>query len=392
MSTKDYLQKDYYAALGVPKDAAAPEIKKAYRKLARQYHPDANTGDAKAEARFKEISEAYDVLSDTKRRKEYDDARLLFAGGRFGGGRPGPGTGPAGGGMTFDINDLIGDAGRTGAGANGGFGDLFGGLFGQAGRRASSGAPRRGQDLESQVTLSFADAVEGVTVPLRLTTPATCNTCSGTGAKPGTTPRVCPNCTGTGMNNDNQGSFAFAEPCRECRGRGMLVEDPCRTCLGSGTTPSERTLTVRIPAGVADGQKIRLKGKGSPGQRGAPSGDLIVSVQVTPHPVFGRSADNLTVKVPVTFAEAALGATIKVPTLGGQPVSLKLASGSTSGRTLRVRGKGVPRRDGTRGDLLVTIDIAVPQKLSAKAREALETFAAEASEDPRASLLEVANG
>ncbi len=397
MSVRDFVEKDYYKALGVPKDASAAEIKKSYRKLARKFHPDANTGSAGSEERFKEISEAYDVLSDGKRRKEYDEARTLFAGGGFrmpAGNGPGP-TGA--GGFTFDLGDLFGGAGAgtPGAGApgSGGLGDLLGGLF-SAGRRGTSttAGPRRGRDISSEVTLSFEDAVRGVTVPLRLAIPGSCATCYGSGAKPGTVPRVCPTCSGTGSVGTNQGSFAFAEPCRDCLGRGLLVDEPCPTCAGTGKGTTERTMTVRIPAGVSEGQRIRLKGKGTSGERGGAAGDLNVQVHVTPHAVFGRAADNLTLTLPVTFPEAALGAAVKVPTLDGTPVTLKLPPGTTNGRTLRVRGRGVGRSDGTRGDLLVTVDVAVPQKLSGKAREALETFAAEAADDPRAHLTALVGG
>jgi len=396
MSVRDYVEKDYYKALGVPKDASAAEIKKSYRKLARKFHPDANKGSSGSEERFKEISEAYDVLADGKRRKEYDEARALFAGGGFR--MPaGNGPGPAGaGGFTFDLGDLFGGAGAPGAGApgSGGLGDLLGGLFGAASRRGTGTAagPRRGRDINSEVTLSFEDAVRGVTVPLRLAIPGSCATCYGSGAKPGTVPRVCPTCSGTGSVGTNQGDFAFAEPCRECLGRGLLVDEPCPTCGGTGKGSTERTMTVRIPAGVSDGQRIRLKGKGTPGERGGVAGDLNVQVHVTPHLVFGRNADNLTLTLPVTFPEAALGAEVKVPTLDGTPVTLKLPAGTTNGRTLRVRGKGVGRRDGTRGDLLVTVEVAVPQKLSGRAREALQTFAAEAADDPRAHLTALVGG
>ena len=399
MSVRDFVEKDYYKALGVPKDASVAEIKKSYRKLARQFHPDANKSKPDAEERFKEISEAYDVLSDDKRRKEYDEARALFAGGRFrmptGGNGPRPGAG-AGGDYTFDLGDLgdlFGGGSTSAGGGAGGLGDILGGLFGAAGRRTSTTAgPRRGRDITSDVTLSFEDAVRGVTVPLRLAIPGSCTTCYGSGAKPGTIPRVCPNCNGTGSVGHNQGDFAFAEPCRECLGRGFLVDDPCPTCHGTGKGTTERTMTVRIPAGVADGQRIRLKGKGTPGERGGAAGDLNVLVHVTPHPVFGRSGDNLTLTLPVTFPEAALGAEVKVPTLDGTPVTLRLPSGTTSGRTLRVRGKGVTRKDGSRGDLLVTVEVAVPQKLSGKAKEALQTFAAEAGDDPRAHLTAMVGG
>jgi molecular chaperone DnaJ len=393
MSARDYVEKDYYKALGVPKDANAAEIKKSYRKLARQFHPDANKGNAASEERFKGISEAYDVLSDGKRRKDYDEARSLFAGGGFR--MPaGSGPGPAGaGGFNFDLGDLFAGGSAPGP-ASGGLGDLLGGLFGTAGRRTTSttAGPRRGRDIGSEVTLSFDDAVRGVTVPLRLAIPGSCTTCYGSGAKPGTVPRVCPNCSGTGSVGTNQGDFAFAEPCRECLGRGLLVDEPCPTCQGSGKGTSERTMTVRIPAGVSEGQRIRLKGKGTPGERGGAAGDLNVLVHVTPHAVFGRSGDNVTLTLPVTFPEAALGAEVKVPTLDGLPVTLKLPAGTTNGRTLRVRGRGVTRRDGTRGDLLVSVEVAVPQKLSGKAKDALETFAAETGDDPRAHLTAMVGG
>jgi molecular chaperone DnaJ len=373
MSVRDYVEKDYYAALGVPKDAPAAEIKKAYRKLARKYHPDANAGDAKAEEKFKEISEAYDVLSDATKRKEYDEARTMFAGGGFR--MPPPG---GGGNVTFDLGDLFG-----GGGAGGGLGDILGGLFGGRGRTS---APRRGADVEAEVTLSFDDATAGVTVPLTISGPHTCPTCRGSGAKPGTATRVCPRCSGTGMASTNQGGFAFAEPCRDCRGRGLLVDDPCATCHGSGEAITSRTLRARIPAGVADGQRIRLKGKGEAGERGGPSGDLLVTVHVGEHKIFGRKGDNLTLTLPVTFPEAALGATVKVPTLDGGTVSVKIPAGTASGRVLRVRGKGVARRDGTKGDLLVRVEVTVPTHLGDDAKQALEAYAAAQPDNPRAYL------
>jgi len=390
VSTKDYLEKDFYKVLGVAKDAPADEIKKAYRKLARKHHPDTNKGDSESEERFKEISEAYDVLSDDTKRREYDEARALFGSGglRFPGGPGGARMGAPGGmgGSTFDLGDLFG--GSAGAGA--GLGDVLGGLFGRG--RAGAGSaqgPRRGPDVESEVTLAFTEAVDGVTVPLRLTSEGACSACRGTGAKAGTTPRVCPTCQGSGQTSRNAGGFAFAEPCRDCRGRGLVVDDPCPVCHGSGRAPSTRTIQARIPAGVKDGQRIRLKGKGAPGERGGASGDLFIVVHVSAHELFGRKDDNLTLSLPVTFPEAALGAEVKVPTLGGQPVTLRIPAGTTSGRTFRVRGKGVSRRDGTRGDLLVSVDVAVPQKLDAKAREALEAFrAATSGDDPRAGLLD----
>ncbi|TDC26478.1 molecular chaperone DnaJ [Streptomyces sp. 8K308] len=392
MSTKDFIEKDYYKVLGVPRDATEAEIKKAYRKLARENHPDANKGDARAEDRFKDVSEAYDVLGDAKRRKEYDEARALFGNGGF---RPGPG---AGGQFNFDLGDLFGGpqggAGpsRAAGGFGGGIGDVFGGLFNRGGTGTRT-APRRGQDIESEVTLSFTEAVSGATVPLRMSSSAACKACSGTGDKNGT-PRVCPTCVGTGqISRGGGGGFSLTDPCVDCKGRGLIAQDPCTVCRGSGRATSSRTMQVRIPAGVDDGQRIRLRGKGAPGERGGPNGDLYVVVHVDEHPVFGRRGDNLTITVPVTFSEAALGGEIKVPTLGGPPVTLKLPPGTPAGRTMRARGKGAVRKDGTRGDLLVTIEVAVPRDLGDRARKALEEYRVAAEgEDPRAGLFEAAKG
>jgi len=387
LSTKDFLEKDYYKTLGVAKGASADEIKKSYRKLARKYHPDANEGDPKAEERFKEISEAYNVLSDEKRRKEYDEARTLF-----GGGPRMPGSRGTTGGYNFDLGDLFGNT--TGA-AGSRLGDLLGGVFGRGGGGTTTtqqARPRRGADVETETSLSFSDAIEGATVSLRLTGEGPCKSCMGTGAKAGTVPRVCPTCEGTGQGSRNLGSFAFSEPCKTCHGRGLVVDDPCPTCSGSGRAMSTRTIQARIPAGVADGQRIKLAGKGVSGERGGPNGDLYVRVHVDKHPVFGRSAHNLTLTVPVTIAEAALGAEIKVPTLHGMPVSLRIPAGTPSGRTFRVRGKGVRRKDGTIGDLLVTVNVQVPTELNAKAKAGLEAFRdATAGPDPRADLLRQAN-
>lgn len=363
MSARDYVEKDYYKALGVPKDASASDIKKAYRTLARDLHPDKNPG---GEERFKEVSEAYDVLSDAAKRKEYDEARSLFGSGY----RPGA---YAGGGVPgFDLGDLFNRAG----GSTGGLGDVFGGLFGG---RTAGRAPRRGQDVEADVTLAFADAVRGATVPLRLTTTGPCTTCGGSGAAPGTTPHVCATCSGQGVTSRQQGGFAFSEPCRACRGTGRVVETPCPSCAGEGRSVQSKTLNVRIPAGVSEGSKVRLAGRGGAGERGGPAGDLMVTVHVTPHQWFGRKDHHLTVKVPVTFAEAALGAQVSVPTLDG-PVTLKVPAGTASGRTFRVKGRGVPGK----GDLLVTVEVAVPARLTKEAEKALEAFAAAAPDDPRA--------
>jgi molecular chaperone DnaJ len=393
MSTRDFIEKDYYAALGVSKDADAAAIKKAYRKLAQELHPDKNPGNAEAETRFKEVSEAYDVLSDTKRRAEYDDARRLFGAGARGGGFPGGGfSGGGGGSQTFDLGDLFGGAGTAGAGrGGGGLGDLLGGLFGGAGgagsarsRSQAASGPARGQDVETEATLSFEEAVLGVTVPLRMQSPGTCPTCHGNGAKPGTSPHTCPVCQGAGVTSRSQGAFAFSEPCRNCRGTGSFVDDPCPTCAGSGVTSQTRTITVRIPPGVKDGQRIRLAGKGAPGRRGGPAGDLFVVVHVSEHQLFGRKGDDLTLTVPITFAEAALGTTLTVPTLDGS-VSLKVPAGTSGGRTLRVRGRGVPGK-GKAGDLLVTLDVAVPVRLTPAQRKVIESLAEEMNEDPRPQI------
>jgi molecular chaperone DnaJ len=381
VSTKDFLEKDYYKALGVTSSASQADIKKAYRKLARELHPDKNPGDTKAEARFKEISEAYDVLSDEKRRREYDEARTLFSGGGFrSGGGPGAGA-------PFDLSDLFGGGRPTSSGAgSSGLGDLFGGLFGgrggTRGGRTTVQQPARGSDVETEVTLAFDEAVAGVTVPLQLASPSSCRTCGGTGARPGTAPHACAACLGTGLVTRNQGAFAFSEPCRECRGTGQIIEEPCPDCRGTGVRRQSRTITVRIPPGVKDGQRIRLAGKGAPGLRGGTPGDLYVRVHVSDHDLFGRKGDDLTLVLPVTFPEAALGASVRVPTLDGA-VTLKVPAGTGSGRTLRVRGKGAPRRTGGAGDLLVTIEVAVPKSLSPEAREALEKYAATQPEDPR---------
>ena len=382
MSTKDYLEKDYYKVLGVSKDAKPDEIKKAFRKLARENHPDQNQNDPKAEQRFKDISEANSVLSDPAKRKEYDEARSLFGGGGFR--FPGGGQGPS-------MEDLFRNAGGSGAGAaSGNISDLFGNLFGGTSTRRTTTqrGPRRGQDIEGEATIDFTDAVEGVTVTMQTVSDEACGACSGTGAKSGTLPRVCPTCQGSGMETSTPGGvFAVSEPCHDCRGRGLIVEEPCPVCGGSGRGRSTRSMQVRIPAGVTDGQRIRIKGKGGAGENGGAPGDLYVLVHVRPHKLFGRKGDNLTLTVPVTFTEAALGAEVSVPTLNGQRVTLKLGPGTPNGRTFRVRGRGVHKNDGSTGDLLVTVEVQVPNQLNDTAKEALESFAAALGDaDPRSSL------
>lgn len=364
-----WLEKDYYKVLGVAKNASADDIKKAYRKLAKELHPDANQNDPKAEERFKAVSEAYDVVGNDATRREYDEAREMFAQGRY----PGGGFGGAGG-----------------FGASGGFpggfdlGDLFGGMFGGGGRR-----PQRGSDLETRVTVSFADALRGVTSPIRLTGEQACGTCRGSGAKPGTNPTACGTCRGSGHSQRNVGGFAMSEPCRECRGTGKRIEHPCPECRGVGAVHATRTVQVRIPAGVKDGARIRLAGRGGPGALGGPAGDLFVVVEVLPHPVFGRRDDHLTVTVPISINEATLGGTIPVPVVTGGSVSLKIPAATRHGKTFRIKERGVPNAKGKHGDLLVTVEIAVPQKLNKRAKEALEAFAeAMQEDDPREELLQ----
>jgi molecular chaperone DnaJ len=361
----DWAQKDFYAELGVKKDATADEIKKAYRKLARANHPDSNPGDTAKHDKFKSVAEAYDVVGDADKRKKYDEMRSLYGGGG--------GFGRGGGGGGFNLDDLLRDRGGTGGG---GFGDVFGDLFG-GGRRTQQARPRpqKGPDAETAATLSFTDAMDGATISLRLTSDAPCPDCSGTGGKPGTKPHICPECEGAGfVVSSVGGAFSMNETCPRCGGRQLIYDEPCPTCHGSGHGMSSRTIQARIPAGVKDGQRIRLRGKGGAGENGGPAGDLFVSVKVTPHRIFGRKADNLTLTVPVSFDEAALGAEIKVPTLGGAPVTLKIPAGTPNGRTFRVRGKGVRKSDGTTGDLLATVEVQVPAQLDQAAREAVEAY------------------
>jgi molecular chaperone DnaJ len=366
---REWYEKDYYKVLGVSDDAPAKDITKAYRKLARANHPDTHPGDDAAEERFKEISAAYDVLGDEAKRKEYDEVRKL---GPIGGFQPG---GPGQGGFNFNVG-------------SDGLGDLLGQMFGR-GRRgggpSAAAGPQRGADVEATLTLDFADAAQGITTTLHLTSDAQCSTCHGSGAKPGTQPVVCSNCGGRGVIDDNQGLFSFSSPCRVCGGRGVIVTDPCPTCHGTGTERRRREVQARIPAGVADGQKIRLKGRGAPGRNGGPPGDLIVECHVTPHRLFGRDGNNLTVKVPVTFAEAALGGDIDVPTLDGPRVMLRLRPGTSSGSRHRVKGKGIATKKGT-GDLIVTVEVDVPTHLSDEQRAAVEALTAATTVSPRTRL------
>ncbi|MGI8522618.1 MAG: molecular chaperone DnaJ [Nocardioides sp.] len=375
----DWATKDFYGELGVAKTATQDEIKKAYRKLARANHPDSNPGDSAKHDRFKSVAEAYDVVGDPEKRTKYDEMRELYGSGGFGGGFGGGGQGG------FDLDDLLRDRA-----AGGGLGDMFGDLFG-GGRARQQARPRptKGADAETSATIGFTDAVDGVTLSLRLTSDAPCPTCQGTGGKPGTRPHICPECEGAGFIVNSMGGFSVQETCPACGGRQLVYDDPCPTCHGSGRGTSARTIAARIPAGVKDGQRIRLRGKGAAGENGGPAGDLYVSVKVSPHRIFGRTGDNLTLDVPVSFDEAALGAEIRIPTLGGSPVTLKVPAGTPNGRTFRVRGRGAQKKDGTKGDLLATVQVQVPAVLPDAAREAVERYrAAMAGKPLRANLFE----
>jgi molecular chaperone DnaJ len=385
----DWAQKDFYAELGVKKDASTDEIKKAYRRLARANHPDSNPGDTAKHDKFKAVAEAYDVVGDPDKRVKYDEMRQLYGSGAFrggfGGGFGGGGGQPGG----FNLDDLLRDqAGRSG----GGFGDMFGDLFGGGRRQQRAARPQKGADVETTATISFTDALEGVTISLRLTSDAACPDCHGTGGKPGTKPKVCPECEGAGfVVSSAGGAFSINETCPRCGGRQLVYDEACPTCRGSGRGMSARTIQARIPAGVKDGQRIRLRGKGAAGDNGGPAGDLFVTVKVTPHRLFGRTGDNLTLDVPVSFDEAALGAEIKVPTLGGTPVTLKLPAGTPNGRTFRIRGRGATKSDGTRGDLLATVEVQVPATLPPEARSAIEAYRAAMADKPlRTKLFEEA--
>jgi molecular chaperone DnaJ len=371
---RDWLEKDYYAVLGVPKNASQKEVRKAYRALAQKNHPDANPGDKSAEERFKEISAAYDVLGDEKKRKEYDRAREM-AGAGFGFGFGGPG------GARVRVEDL---------GFEEAFGDLFnlfgGGFGGPAGARARGRrVPRKGPDLETAVRITFEEAAFGATVTVNVAGAASCETCGGTGAAPGTRVRTCPECSGTGQVAVDQGMFSLNRTCRMCGGSGRLIDSPCQTCGGSGRTRSSRPLKVKVPSGVQDGARIRVSGRGEPGPPGVEPGDLYVVVHVAPHPFFGRKGANLTLSLPLTFPEAALGADVKVPTLNGS-VTLRIPPGTAGGKTFRLRGHGASKRGGGRGDLLVTVTVEVPKRLSKRERELLEQFQEAHQESPRAGL------
>ena len=364
---REWFEKDYYQVLGVAKNATAAEIKKAYRKLAQQHHPDANPGNAEAEERFKEISAAHDVIGDEDKRKQYDQVRDMAAAG-YGAGGSGGGGGFPGGVRFEDLGDL---------------GDLFGGLFGGAGR-GSRARSARGADLETTVTVAFDDAMSGTTVPVRIQGPAPCETCHGSGAAPGTSASTCSRCGGSGAVAVNQGLFQMSQTCPVCHGSGRVVETPCPTCGGIGSRRRTRSFQVKVPAGVNDGARIRLAGRGEPGSAGGQPGDLFVRVRVQQHAFFGRAGHDLTLELPVTYPEAALGAEVRVPTLNG-PITMKVPAGTPNGKTFRLKGKGAPKRGG-HGDLLVTTRIEVPRKLSRPEKDLLKRLRETEKGSPRRDL------
>jgi molecular chaperone DnaJ len=362
--------RDYYEVLGVKKTATQDEIKKAYRKLARQYHPDANPNDPKAEEKFKEVSSAYETLSDPEKRKQYDAGPSFFGQG------PQPGGGgfrgyQAGQPMGGDWADL--------------FGNLFGGgqTFGGFGGRGKA-RPQRGEDKSVSVRLSFEDALKGVTTKISVPQNVSCKTCGGSGAAPGTSPSTCPQCRGRGVVSQSQGFFSLNQPCPRCGGSGTVIEHPCPTCSGRGTTHALKKFTVPLPAGVKDGTKIRLRGKGEPGVRGGEPGDLYVIAHVDESPLFERRGADLQIEVPVTMVEAALGATVRVPTPDGH-VNLKVPAGTQNGRLLKLKGKGAPRLGGSgKGDLIARIKVVIPDDLKGEEKDLLKKFAALRKDDPRA--------
>jgi len=372
--------RDLYAVLQVDRKASQDEVKKAYRRLARKYHPDANPGDATAEERFKEVSQAYDVLGDPDKRRKYDRAGV---GGFAGGVRTGGGAGPGGfdaGGIGDMLSDLFGSAARRGGGGAGG-----------------AGAPRkpreeRGRDVDTEVSLGFAQAMEGGQVTISVPLAAACDTCRGSGAKPGTSPRSCPKCRGRGVEADSHGLFSISQPCSRCGGRGVVVDDPCPTCSGSGINRTVKTYRVNIPAGVKEGSRVRVAGKGEAGRNGGPSGDLFVITRVSPSPIFARKGDNLEVEVPLTIPEAIRGAEVEVPTLHGSRKRVRVPAGTRHGTVQRLRGEGPPRLNGNgaRGDLHVRFVIDVPATLSAEQRRAVDSLARATDEDPRARLFAAA--
>jgi molecular chaperone DnaJ len=366
---------DPYKILGVDKKASQDEIKKAHRKLVRQYHPDHNPADTKAEERFKEVQAAYDILGDPDKRKQYDRGGLFVGGGGQGGAAPSGGfTAADFGGFQDILSNLFG--GGAGAGTAGGRGG------------ATSPRPERGKDLEATVAIAFEQAIHGVQVPLNVATTQTCPTCRGTGAKPGTTPKVCPKCAGRGIESQGQGLFSISQPCSRCKGSGAIIEDPCPTCQGAGAQKTVKKYKVNIPAGVREGSRVRLAGKGEAGRNGGPSGDLYVITHVSPSPIFERKGENLEVEVPLTIPEAIRGADIEVPTLNGRK-KLRVAPGTKHGTVQRLRGEGPPKLgagSSHRGDLHYRFVIDVPATLSAEQSEAVDKLSEVMGDDPRARL------
>ncbi len=379
---REWFETDYYDVLGVSPSASEKDITRAYRKLAKQYHPDANPGNKEAEEKFKSVSAAYDVLGDAGKRKEYDEVRQMVASGvgPFGGGAPG-GFGPGGaeGFRTFQFDE---DAG---------FGDLLGGLFGRGGRGRRGGrgsrqaGPQRGADHETELNLDFHDAVHGVETSVSFTADAVCSVCHGSGAEPGSTPDVCPQCGGSGEVLVDQGPFSFSQVCPTCGGRGTIIKNPCHQCGGRGVERRRRDVKVRVPPGVDDGQRIRVPSRGAAGANGGPPGVLFVVVHVGTPPIVGRWGKDLTVLVPITFSEAALGTQVKVPTLD-KPVTVKVPAGTQSGKTVKMRGRGIDTGKGSPGDLLVTFDVVVPKKVDGAAKKAIEDLGNALTENPREHL------
>ncbi len=367
---RDWIEKDFYKTLGVTSEASSEEVKKSYRKLAQKYHPDANPDDAAAEEQFKEISEAYSTLSDSEQRKEYDQVRRVASTGGF----QGFGGQSAGfGGQQVRVEDL-----QDLLGGKGGLGDLFG--FGN-----SSAGPTQGPDLQTEMSVSFEDAAHGVTTAINLRGEAACSHCGGAGAEPGTQITTCPTCRGRGVVAQNQGFFSFSQPCPQCRGAGRLIETPCKVCRGSGSENRTREVKLKVPAGVSNGTTLRLRGKGGPGSNGGPPGDLLVRLRVATSQTFGRKGNDLTLDVPITYTEATLGTKMDVPTLNGG-VKVKIPSGTPTGKTFRVKGKGIEPERGRSGDLLVTVKVVVPNKVSKAEKKLLEELADYETDDVRSHL------